>query len=67
MTTFVHTTRRRSYQDLTNPFVGRYKVRRTTTTAVMIKIRSEIVAVSQLIFTDIQYCSASGFGTYGDA
>lgn len=32
-------------QDLTNPFVGRYKVRRTTTTAIMVKIRSEIVAV----------------------
>ncbi|CAM9488239.1 unnamed protein product [Ectocarpus fasciculatus] len=31
--------------DLTNPFVGRYKVRRTTTTAIMVKIRSEIVAV----------------------
>eukprot|EP00903_Cladosiphon_okamuranus_P009127 g8720.t1 len=31
--------------DLTNPFVGRYKIRRTTTTAVMVKIRSEIVAV----------------------
>ncbi|CAM9105284.1 unnamed protein product [Pylaiella littoralis] len=31
--------------DLTNPFVGRYKLRRTTTTAVMVKIRSEIVGV----------------------
>ncbi|CAM9975006.1 unnamed protein product [Discosporangium mesarthrocarpum] len=29
--------------DLTNPFVGRYKVRRTTTTALLIKIRNEIV------------------------
>ena len=32
-------------QDLTNPFVGRYKIRRTTTTAVLVKIRSEIVSV----------------------
>ncbi|CAM9715721.1 unnamed protein product [Ascophyllum nodosum] len=31
--------------DLTNPFVGRYKIRRTTTTAVLVKIRSEIVSI----------------------
>ena len=43
-----------SPQDLTNPFVGRYKVRRTTTTAVMVKIRSEIVAVRAIKKSNIK-------------